>query len=356
MVDDHASAQRFFAQKEGKVATKVRYPESSGLEVTIPLDDRYVSLGQPQADAVLSGQLHLQLPPGCAWCGGEAVSGSRRVQLCCDNSHYVPPKKRRGREVARAVAGGLVGGALGAVAAAQTPDLNKIKRLELTVTVPHCAEHVDSPAEGVLRLVDPGLKERVCRIQVRDAAYAQAIARASSVTVYVPSGMLEGLVWPDRCVVCGSTGATERHSVPIPAKPGRPPQTFVSVPVCPVDSHALKRSQKALLIVLGVSSAVSLVVGGVTWLIQSMSIGAHVGLCIGVGIVALGVCWAVLSKILGDRIGVEIGTAPVLIQVQGDGYILRFQDVAMAEALRQANGLAESPEWLAQQEVTEWTS
>lgn len=54
----------------------------------------FVYLDKPKDDTILSGEVDLEFPNECAWCGSENVKDSRLVKLYKDNPQYQSRGKR----------------------------------------------------------------------------------------------------------------------------------------------------------------------------------------------------------------------------------------------------------------------
>jgi hypothetical protein len=169
------------------MTTEIKYPEAIGAEIIIPMKPPFVYLDKPKDDTILNGDVDLEFPNECAWCGGEKVKDTRLVKLYKDNLQYQSRGKRlltEGMALAAAAVGGS--GVVGATmyGTLKPQELAKVKGFSLEIEVPYCEEHASVSTEGVLAFSKAG-------IQVRDAEYARKIMCLNNPTIHLPS--LKGL-------------------------------------------------------------------------------------------------------------------------------------------------------------------
>jgi len=323
------------------MGNKIQFPMASESEVVLPMKSPYVILRKPKADAVLNGKVEIRFPKQCAWCGSEAVSGLRSVQLYEANPRY----RSRGQRLLQTGVSLTISIAAGGVMSSQAyglatysllapQDVAKVKGLALSIAVPHCAEHANTAPEGVLSLVGG-------RIRVRDAEYARVIARINNPTMSLPA--LTDVMWPQQCIVCGAPDASERYRATVKAEGVTAAQDeSVAVPVCVDDLKKVNRREKIQTIIERTALLMTIGVGGLTFTANA-DLGGHLLLCIGGGLLA-GLLWGgVLMVIAALVLGVSsLDVRPVSITLKDEKYLLEFQNTEMAETVRQINGLTES--------------
>lgn len=349
------------------------YPRERGSsEIAVTMEPPYVTLSKPKRD-VLGGEVRIKFPNQCAWCGSEQVMAARRVRLYAPNPGYTSGVGRALKQATGMAVGGALGGALGAgmgSAVLGPADFEKIKGVALNIAVPHCANHAGTSPEGVLKLVSAGLVGgATCRIQVRDAEYAVAIARAnmgqprpwqapsaeqldeqversmSAREVRLPT--VRGLIWPDQCIVCGTPNPTEHYQANVIVEGSASQDEIVKVPICRDDDKKLRRSEVACGTVLLTGLLVTVALGWLTLVLlgDHMSGLVRWGMALLVGAVGYGIWAWGLSHIARRKLGVDALTwKPVKVTMEDGQYLLEFYTAEMAKVVRQANGLPEPPE------------
>jgi hypothetical protein len=347
-------------------------PERDRSEIAVLPEPPYVTLAKKPKRNILTGKATIKFPNQCAWCGSEHVTAERQVRLYAPNPMYTSGVGRALKQATGMAVGGALGGALGAgmgSAVLGPAEVEKIKGIALNITVPHCADHADTPPEGVLSLVNAGLVSGATgRIQVRDAEYARAIARvnmgqprpwhppsvgqsieqeelsASTGGIYLPT--LRGLVWLDQCIVCGVRDASERYQPDVMVKGSVKLQgEGIEVPICTDDLRKLKHSGTISCLVLLIGLPVAIALG---WLILTLlgDYGSGLvrwGAAFLVSLVGYGIWVFALNRIGERKLGVDrLDWKPVSITLKDGQYLLQFYNAEMAETMRQANGLAET--------------
>jgi hypothetical protein len=317
--------------------------------------------------------VRIKFPNQCVWCGSEQVIAARRVRLYAANPGYTSGVGRALKQATGMAIGGALGGALGAGmggAVLGPADFEKIKGVALNITVPHCADHADSSPEGVLKLMSAGLiGGATCRIQVRDAEYALAIAHAnmgqprpwqapsaeqldeqvekptSAREIRLPT--LRGLIWPDQCIVCGTPNPTEQYQANVMVEGSASQDETVMVPICQDDKRKLRHSEVTCGTVLVSGLLVTVALGWLTLVLLGNHTSGLVrwGTALLVGAVGYGVWAWGLSHIARRKLGVDALTwKPVNVTLKNGQYSLEFYSAEMAKVVRQANGLPEPPE------------
>jgi hypothetical protein len=176
-------------------------------------------------------EIRVEFPHKCLWCGSEQVTGFRKVNLSCKNSKFIDPTNRKVMN-AGAIAGGVVAGALGANILGQglvyqtiKPDVwTKEEEFTANITVPYCDLHTNEDCSGVVELVDENPNALI--LKMGDEKFANEIAELSDRIITakhhaqnisdrlkkgtVAFSTLNGITWPDLCVVCGVTNSTEK--------------------------------------------------------------------------------------------------------------------------------------------------
>jgi hypothetical protein len=312
-------------------------------EVSVPLKPPYVNLPKSRADTVRTGTLKLRFPDQCAWCGSESVSGLRQVQIRWDNPGYRSRADRLVMEGASLALGGALGGTVGAATAytmLKPQDVAKIKGVTLNLSVPHCADHGKTSHEGIIGLVDAGLSTGVCRIKVRAGEYGRIVARMNDPTLCLPS--LDDLVWPNRCMVCGTPDPGEWYQANVEGSTA-PQGESAKVPLCADDLQRFKRAAKANKNIMLTSLLVGVGLGGLTLMLEEMGISMHLVCCSAVGLGGMLLSYGALVTMAARAIGVEqiAGWKPIRITMEDGQYLVRFHDARVAEAVRQVNGLIE---------------
>jgi len=290
--------------------------------IVVPLQAPFVKLPKPKPDQVQNGTVEIRFPNQCAWCGQGPVAGIRIVEVYEDNPAYQRKGKRFLKEGVGLAVGAAIGGVGGTtmIGATRSEDLIKIKGWRLKLSVPYCVAHTDTPPEGTFALVNG-------RIQVRDAGYARLIARVNNSTIQIST--LENFRWPEQCLICGTSSVNQKYD----AGAGQ------LVPVCGTDRAKIVRSQQANKRIFQIGFVIAFLVGGLT-LLANTSLGGHIALFLCGGLTGLAV-WLVVAIALASRlIGVsQMPWQPVRIVKMQDSYQLTFENLEMAELVRQMNHL-----------------
>jgi len=316
-----------------KMNTEIKYPESIGAEITIPMKPPFVYLDKPRDDTILNGDVDLEFPNECAWCGSKKVKDTRLVKLYKENPQYQSHGKRlltEGIALAAAAVGGsnIVGYTMYGTLKPQ--ELAKVKGFSLEIEVPCCEEHANVSPEDVLAFSKSG-------IQVRDAKYARRIMRLNNPTINLSS--LKNLLFTDRCVVCGEMANTRYEA--IAEGSADPEDKSIEVPICNDDLQKAERIKKAGKPVYIFSGIAGVMVGALTFAISDMGIGGHL-LCFGgAGLVGF-FLFAVMVELIVARLFIHVdGFAwkPISITFKDDQYIIEFKDTKVAEAIRRINDL-----------------
>jgi hypothetical protein len=328
--------------------------------ICVPWSSTYIkSVFKNPSPAPENSTLWIDFPRKCLWCGSEHIVGYRVVYLACNNPKYVPLANRT-LQKAGAFTGAVIASALGANAIGQvltfqtlSPEkLSEIEYFYLNGQVPYCEQHVLTDSQNVFRLLGPANNFHGFMIQVRDADFAEEIARISfekrkaeakiseiSANLKNKSmtfSSLEGLSWPDNCVLCCKPHPTHKYEV----KAG---EQYINVSVC--EKHGQKSLYKKLensnLIFILILGFLLLGLGIATfWL--NMETGSHIALCVCgfpillTAIMALG--RTIISQILiGIPSGFEDIKGPMEIKFKDGKYKLIFLNKKVADEMYRLN-------------------
>jgi hypothetical protein len=323
--------------------------------IVVPWESPYVIDSVIAQKENLVSTLRIDFPKKCIWCGDEHVLGFREIYLACWNPKYMDNSKRALMQ-AGAIAGGLIAGSLGANLVGQgltyqfmkPEDSAKIKTLYFRVQVPYCALHASADNRGTFELSglsndfnsllifvrDPILTNEIVQ---RSDQYVKAVNKDQSVTNNLQNktvhlSTLEGIVWPDRCVVCGALNPTEKYEVEVD-------ETKVLVPAC--DRHGQKSLYQKLntramnfTVILGI---ILLGLGIATFWVQ-MTTGGHIALCV-CGFPAVLALLMFLGRgligyiTIGIVEGMEDIKGPIEITSKDNTYILKFLKKALANEM-----------------------
>jgi len=351
------------------------------MELIVPLSRSYFDLAQ-NADDFLWARLKALMPDQCSWCGSDQVCGTRWIRLYTPNPGYMTKAGRAVAQGAAFLVGGVVSGAVGGGLAGASmihgmmspTQLVKFKGVIVDMLVPHCAEHAAAPPEWVFSVTYPRHTGNiiVCPIRVRDAAYAEAIVAANaslaqpqalkskpapvpttsepivrSAKLKLSVNTMQGFVWPDRCVVCGSPDISARYPLTVKKNTTPPVEETIEVPVCPAEELNARRANKVGG-VLALSAVGALLVVAALTFVLNLSTGVHIGVCAAAGL-AIVLAAAGIDSVLAKRMGLSqvMNWKPITIEWKNSCYMLTFNSEAMADtvfALNQQAHRKEEPE------------
>ncbi|MBZ0307508.1 MAG: hypothetical protein K8I82_15690 [Anaerolineae bacterium] len=324
-------------------------------DIVVPLSPPHTKMPlMPKRDTELNLNMTIEFPERCAWCDSPAVIQQRQVQISAANPAYMTYGNRLAGEalslvVGAAIAGGGTSGQGYIYSGMRPGDIQKIKGMVLTLTVPCCADHTASPAADAFQLVDIGLGKGACLIRVHSQEYAQSIGnhyynkmvrKVDEHTLIVPD--LEAVIWPERCVVCGLPDPGVKGKIVVSGLSTK----NVEVPFCPEHLADFKNKEQAV----GKSVLIGFLLGigaGLLTLLFKMSTLAHIALCTGAGlVVALAVYMLIGTLYYAPRIGFDPLTAkaPVEISPKDTSFQIKLQNADIAEALRKQVETLKKPE------------
>jgi len=325
-----------------------RTVRANGLEITVPLSCVYVDVAK-HPDGFLWARLKIQMPDQCAWCGSELVSGARWVRLHIPNPGHLSKSCRIAASAATLlVGGGLAGTSIIHGDTVTSAELVKFKSVILDMLAPHCPEHANTPPQEAFAVQYPALADvLIFPIRVRDEAYAQAIAAANASVPVNPTPTeiepvvraskrtlsaltLDGFVWPDRCVACGSSDISARY--PIKIKQAASKQ-IIRVPICRDEVPRAVRTHTLGGVLASMTMILLFGFAALTFAIK-LSTGVQIGVCATAALAIVGFM-AHVDNLLAKRLGTSkvMNWTPVTVERKNGHYMLTFNTEEMADAV-----------------------
>jgi hypothetical protein len=340
--------------------------EPGSSEITVSVGHPHVKFAKVDRETVY-GSIQIKFPDQCAWCSNPATA-TRRVELYLQNPLYTG---RAARAVQTMAAWTLEAATETGDNVLKVANWQKVKGVVLDMMVPHCADHADTSSDSVLSITSHGMivGDPTCPIKVRDADYAYAIARANlpeprpweapsplvrrmeaedvppteANEIRVP--VLDGLIWPDRCIVCGVSSPGERYHAPVMMDNKAEEGQGLDVPICAADQKKARNAQLTCGGVLVSGLVIAAVLG---WLTVVLLRGLQSGFLRGLAAVLVGAAgyglwsWG-LFQLAKRRWGTSaVLWFPLKIEREVGHYLLKFENPEMAEVVREVNGLSET--------------